>query len=567
MHTDESTQAIKFRDLTQGQYLYDPMEHHGPTLLYSTYPSVWISGAKSFADLTETDLRLVPAAYGLLLLVLLPLVRSGLGWNAIGWAAVFLAVSPIFVFYSRYYVMEMLLVCFSFTTIAGGWRFYLTRHPFWLGVCAISIGLMHATKETFVIHIIGMLGALVAVWIVGLMTDGLGVLKRNRPEPINKKHWTLFLGLMVFTSAFLFSQAFQHLQGIGDSLGTYFNYAERAGGQGHQKPWYYYLQLLGYNQGGKFWLGEPDGTFVWSELMILILAAIGFVRAFAGQGRGYSRQFGLFLGVYALLTFGAYSVISYKTPWCILSTHLAFVLLAGFGAAGIYNSLFTSTGKWLLGLILFAGVGHLALQGYRATAPNDPTAPRLLQSRDVHSRAANPYAYGFTPASLRDDIVAKLNGYAERSPLGHGLRMEIATPGGPWPLPWYLRKFTATAYLPDVEPARGVRGLDPTADVILVDPSLLKKLPESLRGADFTGSADYAKDIFGLLNQQFWIQGYVKRSLLEHPAPPPAPPAPVTPAIPAPEETSPPESAPPEVPAVPESTEPDPDPDSPAPEQ
>ena len=567
MHTDETTQAIKFRDLTQGQYSYDPTEHHGPTLLYSTYPSVWRSGATSFADLTERDLRLVPAAYGLLLLVLLPLVRSGLGWVAISWAALFLAVSPSFVFFSRYYIMEMLLVFFSFTTIAGGWRFYLTRNPFWLGLCAVSLACMHATKETFIIHVIGMLGALVAIWFARVTTGGLGVLQRNRPERITKRHWIFFTGLVVFTSALLFSQGFQHLHSIGDSIGTYFNYAARAGGQGHQKPWYYYIQLLAYNTGGKFWLGESDGTFVWSELLIVLLAVLGIVRAFVGQGRGYNREFALFLGVYAVLTFGAYSFISYKTPWCILSTHLALVLLAGFGAAGIFNSLFTSVGKWGLTAVLTLGAGHLALQSHRATAANDPTAPHWLQTRDAHSRTANPYAYGFTPMSLRDTIVSNINGYAARSPLGYGLRIEIATPGGPWPLPWYLRKYTATAYLPDVDPTPEVRGLDPTADVILVDPSLVKKLPENIRGADNKGSADYSRNIEGLLNQQYWIHGYVRNSLLENP-PPPAPspepaPSPPQPNAPADEAEAP---IPPTDPPIvdPPDVDPEPpDPDSP----
>ena len=563
MHTDETTQAIKFRDLTQGQYSYDPTEHHGPTLLYSTYPSVWRSGATSFADLTERDLRLVPAAYGLLLLVLLPLVRSGLGWVAISWAALFLAVSPSFVFFSRYYIMEMLLVFFSFTTIAGGWRFYLTRNPFWLGLCAVSLACMHATKETFIIHVIGMLGALVAIWFARVTTGGLGVLQRNRPERITKRHWIFFVGLVVFTSALLFSQGFQHLHSIGDSIGTYFNYAARAGGQGHQKPWYYYIQLLAYNTGGKFWLGESDGTFVWSELLIVLLAVLGIVRAFVGQGRGYNREFALFLGVYAVLTFGAYSFISYKTPWCILSTHLALVLLAGFGAAGIFNSLFTSVGKWGLTAVLTLGAGHLALQSHRATAANDPTAPHWLQTRDAHSRTANPYAYGFTPMSLRDTIVSNINGYAARSPLGYGLRIEIATPGGPWPLPWYLRKYTATAYLPDVDPTPEVRGLDPTADVILVDPSLVKKLPENIRGADDKGSADYESNLYGLLNQQYWIKGYVRRALLENAPAPTTPPAAEPPGeqeIPLPPEDVPLPDSPPFDPEPP-------DPDSPASER
>ena len=36
MHTDEATQAVKLHEMMEGQYQYDPKDHHGPTLLYST---------------------------------------------------------------------------------------------------------------------------------------------------------------------------------------------------------------------------------------------------------------------------------------------------------------------------------------------------------------------------------------------------------------------------------------------------------------------------------------------------------------------------------------------------
>jgi uncharacterized protein (TIGR03663 family) len=514
MHTDEATQAIKLRDLMQGQYLYDPLEHHGPTNLYAAEIRNYFRGSKAFADLTASDLRLVPVWFSLWLLLLLPLVRSGLGWMSIGWAAVFLAVSPIFVFYSRYFVMEMLLVLLSYTAMAGGWRFYLSRNPFWLWGCAISVGLMHATKETFVIHLAGMVGGAILAMTMRHLSGGL-VLNRNKPEPISAKHWITFLVVAGLTSAAFFSQGFTQMGSVADSVKTYFSYAERAGGQGHEKPWYYYLQLLGWNQGGKFWKGESAGGFIWTELLILLFALLGMVRSFFGKGKGYHREFGLFLTGYAVLTLAAYSLISYKTPWCILATHFAVILLAGFGVAGFMNSLYASWGKWVFSCLVLVGAAHLGFQAYRVNFADDATTQPWLRTRNVHSSTANPYAYGFTPIGLRDTIVRRLEGYAERSPAGRALRVEVAVPpqSGGWPLPWYLRKFTSVAYLPDVEAVGSTRGVDPTADVILVEPALIKKLPEAVRGTDHDGGGTHVKDIFGMLNQQFWIQGYVKRGL------------------------------------------------------
>ena len=42
LHHDEANQAIKFGDLLEnGDYKYDPVDHHGPTLYYLTLPIAW----------------------------------------------------------------------------------------------------------------------------------------------------------------------------------------------------------------------------------------------------------------------------------------------------------------------------------------------------------------------------------------------------------------------------------------------------------------------------------------------------------------------------------------------
>src|ERR1051326_539922 len=114
MHNDEAVNAIKFGELSEhGDYKYDPNEHHGPSLFYATLAVARLTSSPDFEHLTETKLRLITVAFGLGLIVLLPLISDGLGQRAAIWAGVFTAVSPAMVFYSRYNIHEMLLVFFS----------------------------------------------------------------------------------------------------------------------------------------------------------------------------------------------------------------------------------------------------------------------------------------------------------------------------------------------------------------------------------------------------------------------------------------------------------------------
>src|SRR5436190_12664572 len=114
MNNDEAVNAIKFGQLWEhGTYKYDPNEHHGPTLFYATLAVARLTSSPDFQHLTETKLRLIPVLFSIGLIALLPLLRDGLGTKAIVWAGIFTALSPAMVFYSRYYIHEMLLVFFT----------------------------------------------------------------------------------------------------------------------------------------------------------------------------------------------------------------------------------------------------------------------------------------------------------------------------------------------------------------------------------------------------------------------------------------------------------------------
>src|SRR5512146_453722 len=76
MHNDEAVNALKFRSLWEhSSYKYDPNEHHGPALAYSTLALNRLTGAPDFVHFTETRLRLLTVIFGIGLILILPLVK------------------------------------------------------------------------------------------------------------------------------------------------------------------------------------------------------------------------------------------------------------------------------------------------------------------------------------------------------------------------------------------------------------------------------------------------------------------------------------------------------------
>ena len=165
LHNDEAVNAIKATELLQtGHYTYDPDEYHGPTLHYAALPFLWITGADR---ITDSTLRLPTVFFGAALILLLLFFKDGLPNAALCWAALFLAISPAMVFYSRYFIHEMLLVFFSALALGAGWRCVETRKSIWAAVTGASIGLMYATKETFVLTVLAAITAAIVTTFTG----------------------------------------------------------------------------------------------------------------------------------------------------------------------------------------------------------------------------------------------------------------------------------------------------------------------------------------------------------------------------------------------------------------
>jgi len=428
MHTDEAVHADNFGRLLEGRgYTYDPNEYHGPTLNYFTLPPAWLTAANTYPQVTEVTLRIVPVLFGSLLVLLTLLLVDGLGAAALV-AAFLAAVSPALVFYSRYYIQEMLLVCFTFGVIACGYRYVRTRALPWAVATGVFVGLMHATKETCIIALGAMGLALVVLWPGQLGGAVQAALHRRRTEgsPYGAR-LPLVLGIVAALgiSALFYSSFLSNPKGVLDSYLTYATYLGRGAGENtvHVHPWHYYLQVLLFSR-------YFDGP-VWTEGWIVLLAGVGVVAAVKGGPRGpLDLRLVRFLAVYTIVTTVAYSAVHYKTPWCLLTFLHGMILLAGVGAVTLWTWAPRPAARVAVVALLVVAAGHLALQAYRANFV-------------YYADSRNPYVYAHpTPEILA--AVARVKEYADLGGPEYAgpVPIQVIVPGKDyWPLPWYLRSY------------------------------------------------------------------------------------------------------------------------------
>jgi uncharacterized protein (TIGR03663 family) len=452
MHNDEAVNGIKFGELwDHGGYKYDPNEHHGPSLPYATLAISCLTGApQDFDQFSESRLRFVAVLFGIGLILLLPLVADGLGRKATLWAALFTAVSPAVVFYSRYYIHEILLVFFTFLALASGWRYWRSRRIGWALLAGAGVGCMHATKETFLITLVV---AALALGLNQLWNRWLDAAAPPIKAPrLKRAHLVVAFAAWLGVALLLFSSFFTNAAGPLDSVRTYLPWLHRAeGASPHIHPWHFYVHRL--------LLFHVAKGPVWSEALILVLAIIGAWAAFARKGLAdATASFVRFLALYSFGLAAAYSLISYKTPWCLLSFWNGMILLAGVGAAALFGIVKQRFLRLAVGLLLLAGVGHLAWQA-------------RLANVEYAADPRNPYVYAQTSPDLLN-LVRQVEALAEVHAQGRQMLVKVVAPDSDyWPLPWYLRNLKQVGWWDQV-PA------DPFAPVMIVSAKLHAGLDE-----------------------------------------------------------------------------------------
>lgn len=463
MHTDEAVHAAKFGELLRtGGYRYDPEEYHGPILYYFNLPVAWLRGQRSLAELDEVTLRLVPAVFGALLVLLCVLVSDGLGRGGAAWAAAFAAASPGLLYYSRYYIQEIPFVFFTFLLVGAGWRF--SRRPTlgWALLAGGSAGLMVASKETCVISWFAMGVAL-------LLTVGPRRLLWRAP-------WSLIAAgaaCALLVAICWLTGFFTHPGALADAAQVWLHYGARASGEGHAKPWAWYFEIL-----ARGWRGGRMGP----EVAMLALAGVAVVRL-AFRACRHHRPLVVFLAIYATVHLVVYCAIPYKTPWLIAGSLHAAAVLAGAGVAELLRVLRRVRLGWAAVV-----VGGLALWQTGRSAH--------LACGRLSVDQSNPYVYSHTTRDLVR-FAANIRDAVAQDPAGAGLTVKVMAPEY-WPLPWYFRDFRNVGYWNGIPE-------DPEAPIMVTTPELAETLRPRLKGR-------YAMD-FGGLRHGYLLVAFIRQDL------------------------------------------------------
>jgi predicted membrane-bound mannosyltransferase len=290
-----------------------------------------------------------------------------------------------------------------------------------------QIGLFLPWPWNALIWIVALPGLIAAYFIPN---DRVSVVKYNAID----------LGMVVATGAlaivFFYSGTFFHWSGVKDIYEAYAAwFATGHEGHGHEKPWYYWLKLI--------------ARYEWPTLAGLVLCL--FCHRLKSIGLRY-------LAIYGVGTLIAYSLVHYKTPWCIIS--IIWPLLFIFGAVMLLIPLRYS--RPIVAILLLASLGSsIWLNYFRCTTPTEP------------------YVYVQTYNDI-DKLTRPLLALAKRNPIFYQLTGHIIR-NSSYPLPWILGDFPHVGYYEN-------QGLPQTldADFLLVQSDRVQEIEAKLHNSYFT---------------------------------------------------------------------------------
>jgi len=430
LHHDEGVNGSFMTNLYRtGYYHYDPANYHGPSLYYIGEITTTIGSIFLGKDgLNTFTIRLVTALFGIGVVWLMLCLSRQIGAFGSLAAASLAAVSSGFVFFSRYFIHEILFVFFTLGTVVTLLRYSQTRKPAYFMLAAASLAMLGTTKETWVIT--------VAVWAIAIPCTmiWLRIQKSDAVEDppfsiaptevaADQKGWTrsqLYVNAAVLFAAIwvvLYSSLFTNFpQGLIDSVRTY-GYWFQTSGNANVYSWTKYLEwLAGSWSGPSFRIG--------AELPVMALGTFGIV-VVLWRARN---RFAVFTAFWSMGILAAYSLVPYKTPWLALSIVLPFVVMGGYGLEQLYA-------RWNQ---------RMLAQALLAVAVLGAAGQAIDLSFHSYDDESQPYSYAHTRRDFLN-LVNEIQAIAAGNPAGKDIGITVMSPEH-WPLPWYLRDYPNVGY-------------------------------------------------------------------------------------------------------------------------
>ena len=444
-HFDEGVNGWFVDQMTKlGYYHYDPSNYHGPFHFYVLFLAQTLFG-RSVAAL-RLPLVLVNAATVWLLLEF----RRFLPWRTCAFAALAFAVSPGMLFYSRYAIHESWLVFGMILAIWGAAELWVRGTARGLWAAALGVTLMLLNKETHLIHLVAF--GLAAGTQAGLekflspSADGLP----SRPAARQWRWRTLGDAVAVCLLVLLFFYSGGFLdpapwQQLFKNFFMAFAVWSKTGVQGtdHVKVWYYWLQLM--------------TRYEWPVL-------VGLAWSVRALGPGMNRLTRL-LAIYGCGALAAYSIVPYKTPWCIVSLIWPFCFLFGDAVDSAIGFLQKRRRlrfvAWLPGVVALALLAASLqeagwLSYFHPTEPGEKTlalpqgAVRCIPQKWSNALVLPSYVYVQTTNDYFR-LIKPLAALAAKDPAARHMSGNILL-SSYHPLPWALGDFTAVGYYEKEDP-------------------------------------------------------------------------------------------------------------------
>ena len=446
MHTDEAVHAVVLGEMLKtGVYRYNPHDTHGPTLYYLSYPILRLMGLHDVPDMNAWHIRMISALVGAATVLSLVMWSKDLGANAVIVAGTLMVFAAPFVYYQRYFIHEGLFVALTLALLHCCGRLMEGEKSRAVWICTgVLTALLFATKETASLVVGGLMVSVIGLWLLNSKD-----VRCMRTDLARSIALVALAFLLVFV--LLYSSFGTNFHGLIDALKAIFRFAHRAGGEGHEKPWWTYLT----------WLFAPNFYAApWSGWIIFGLAATGSIL-------DWNRTVVRLLLFFTLAQGVIYSAIPYKTPWLELNILAPACLLAGVGAA----SLWQLAGQKRPFLILFAVLALLGL------------GRETMQTCFAHpADARNPLAYSPTSGDI-ENLVLSVAQLKTHYPDDSANFVQVISPDY-WPLPWYLRRLQPVGYWSEIPPTI-------TGDIVITSPDLLPAVMAKL-------GPDWKTSYFGL---------------------------------------------------------------------
>lgn len=391
VHHDETINGWFVTQMWQtGFYRYDPNNYHGPLLFY-----LFQYAEPFFGDGIGT-MRGLTAVFSVLsaMIFFVRGVRFS-DWGSVA-ASFALVCSPAMEFFSRSAIHESSFAFFMLIFLLG-------LNQSWSLLLVGLVGMV-VVKETWVLVVLSVFFAGLCCWTwlrpqFELLIKTISENKIYRAKLSRK----IFLGILLI--GLIFSGFGQHWSGVLDLFRAFLPWTKTGvGGAGHDKPFYLWLQLI--------------AKFELPTLICLILSLGGiFLQSMKIR----------FFSILALTHFLLYSLIPYKTPWCLISIQMPLF----FSAALVFSALVKAKG-WRL-KTAWVTLGTLSL------FVNWETFYALNWQRPVDLN--HPYVYVQTQYDVKNLISSiEKNGAALVNE-----KIQIANEEN-WPFPWLLRKFPKLVY-------------------------------------------------------------------------------------------------------------------------